>query len=496
MNPRTPACPGAARAANLHWQPAAFEFQLPGMKKTVIPAVAGAALFAGGYWRGTSRSGAPDERKDSIAAAIAARSGAGASPKVRAAAEKEVQTFAPGKRFAKGHAKEWLLALAASLGGDNPDRGNEMAFVEAVQIFLTMDEASALEAGAALKELLLAYEAGDAALKAIHEGDDMAQAGLMLTMVRLAQINPATALTMLQGLPEGGTPSKVMRVVIGRLAAQDPARAEQMALTLPEQQRRGALEGIMYSIGRKDPAAALEMAARYPQEISDHDRNRLLQQWARRDPPAAMGGAVKVMEQSGDNGAVRQIFEEFLRKDSKAAAQWAATHPGPGATTMQAMLLEERASGEPQSVLAEYAALQQSATNQEELVPLASVIADSLANKDPVAARDWTMVLPDGEGRSAAIQQVAEQWVRQDAPAASEWIKDLPAGSGRDRAVSQLTSAIRRRDPAAAFEWARSIQNTDLRIQSTAAALRTWNEQDPDAAKVARDALPEAERGK
>src|SRR5262245_24045257 len=90
------------------------------MKKLILSGVAGAALFAGGFWSGRATSpsspGGPETSSGGPVAAIAAggsatnKSGAG-----KGAAEQQVRAFAAGRPFVKGQAKAWLIDLAATL---------------------------------------------------------------------------------------------------------------------------------------------------------------------------------------------------------------------------------------------------------------------------------------------------------------------------------------------------------------------------------------------
>ena len=69
-----------------------------------------------------------------------------------------------------------------------------------------------------------------------------------------------------------------------------------------------------------------------------------------------------------------------------------------------------------------------------------------------------------------------------------------PQGAERDNLASQLISTIQRRDPAAAFEWARNIQDPAQRTTQLRSVIDTWQSQDPDAAKAAKESLPATEQ--
>ncbi len=382
------------------------------------------------------------------------------------------------------------MSLIAGTSGDR--FGNALASVEFQRVFLTMDAGSTREAVAALKEMMTQRGTNGVPPEPRGPSGDILTHLLELAMMRTAEFDPDAAFAMLRETPDlndGGT----MLMVFGRLASQDIALAERLALTL-DRNRDGALKAIMGVVANQNPAAALAFMGKHSEIFHWHERRRFLEQWARRDPLPAMRAAAKEMAQSGETELLRQPFDEWYKQDPKAAAQWAASHEGSGKVTAQALLLEKRAGDEPAALLPDFAALLQSAPDQKELYRLAAAIADSLAGKDLSAAREWASNLPTGELRDRALHQVAEQFVKDDAPAASEWIKSMPPGKFRDGGARELAGAIMRRDPAGAFEWARSIQDENLRSNSLGEVLRAWRELDPDAANAAAHSLPPALR--
>ena len=454
------------------------------MKKPLLLTAAASALFAAGYWAGNSRTSGDsrDPKQGPVAAAAAARAAEAAAKSGGALSEKEVRAFTAGRPFTKGGAKAWLLALAAKLGGDH--RGVEIELVDMAQIFMTMDESCASETCEALIELLALFKAGDPALKAIDDGDDMAEGAFMLAVFRLSQINPAAAMDALRKMPEG-VPDEATKLVFARLAGQSPARAEEMVGTLPENQRGDALEGIFQTLAGKDPVAALAFAEKYPEKINGYQLNRALESMIKRDPIQGMAAAVKLSGKGGDSDAVRHAFDTWLEKDQNAAMTWAGQHTGPGQDAVQSLLIEKRTESDPEGAMQDFAKLERTATKKAELVSAAAAIAGQLAEKDPASAQAWIATLTEGPHKDTASSRLSDIWIKEDPAAASEWIKSLPASDVRDNAAKELAQTISRRDPAAAFEWARSIRDEDRRRETMASVIHEWREQDPEAAKAA-----------
>ena len=466
------------------------------MKKYLILAIAAAGFFAVGYWTGRpppSEEANANEpgRKGPVLPVSAQRAAPSGQAAGKTSGEGSVRAFVAGRPFPKGEARAWLLSLIAGTSGDRI--GGALAGVESQRVFLTMDADSTREAVASLKELMTQRGSNGVPRQPAGPNGDILTRLLGLSMMRTAEFDPDAAFAMLRETPDLND-GETMLGVFGRFALQDIARAEQLALTLPDRQRGTALMAVLGVVANKDPAAALDFADKYPKILDRRERQRFLEQWARRDPLPAMTAAVKEMVKSGETELLRQPFDEWYKQDANAAAQWAESHDGPGKVTAQALLLEKRAGDEPASLLPDFAALLQSAPDQRELYRLATAIADSLANNDLPAAREWASNLPTGELRDGALHQVAEQFVKDDAPAASEWIKSMPPGKAKDGAARELVSAIKRRDPAGAFEWARNIQDENLRSSSLGDVLGAWRELDPDAANAAAQSLPPALR--
>ncbi|HEX2751313.1 MAG TPA: hypothetical protein VHM91_25110, partial [Verrucomicrobiales bacterium] len=303
------------------------------MKKPLFLTFCGAVLFAAGYWvrhlNGDSVSVV--RRNGGVAPAVQERAepGHAAAGKGETAAGSGVRRFAPGRPFAKGHAREWILGLLPSLDGDR--RGRAIAEMNLNPEFLTMDDESVREALAAVEELSSIEDAKNPDRRRNPNGDGKLDTLKMLAMIRLAQTNPEEALAALkQNFNHNDGMTRLF--VFGRLTEDDPQRAEQLALSVEKGKQKEALSAVMFSLANKDPQAALALAGRHPGVLDDRSREGLLESWAQRDPASAMTAAVQAMEQSKNSELVRNTIEEWYKKDPAAAVQWAATHEGTGST--------------------------------------------------------------------------------------------------------------------------------------------------------------------
>jgi hypothetical protein len=462
------------------------------MKTALLFTVCAAAFFAGGYF--TGRSGSSSEEAagvSKIARAAEAKSIHGSAAVNAAAGSAEVREFQPGRPFAPGGGKAWLLSLAAKLaehgGGDF-----SIELVDLAQIFVTMDEGSITEVNAALRELMAMYEADDPLLKSIDDLDDMLEGALLVSAFRLSQLNPAAAIEQLSKAGKE-VPDEVAKLIFARLAAQDPVKAEAMLDGLPPETRKDAVEGMIHSLMGRDPEAALALAEKYPEAQKGYIMDRLLQRMVERDPAKAIAAATRITEKQ-NAATLISTFHHWHQKDRDAAQKWAEGYTGPGHASVRGYQLEQRALTDAEGAAQEFLALQNQATAQDRLGNAAWTIADELADRDVAAAVDWAGKLKEGEARTQAMQKAMDRWLTADSAAASAWLNQQPQGAERDQLTGQLIESIYRSDPAAAFEWARNIQNPAARREQLERVYQDWSERDSEAAKAAASTLPEDQR--
>ena len=61
------------------------------------------------------------------------------------------------------------------------------------------------------------------------------------------------------------------------------------------------------------------------------------------------------------------------------------------------------------------------------------------AMKDPLAASEWVMTLPEGHVRDRALGSVASRWAEKDPVAASGWAMKLPEGKNKDQLLNNVS---------------------------------------------------------
>ncbi|HET8699848.1 MAG TPA: hypothetical protein VFO94_20365, partial [Gammaproteobacteria bacterium] len=222
---------------------------------------------------------------------------------------------------------------------------------------------------------------------------------------------------------------------VGRyLALNDPAGAERRLAQLPNEDRNAWLQGMAQGYAQSDPKAAVAWVDRlrndpaYPTVAST-----IAQSLARSDPQA---GAALLDSVGNRGGAATQALTAAA---SSVAAAWARTSP---------LAAAEWARG----------------FADKNQVQMLGAVVQTWAGSDDAAARAWTLQLPAGEARDAALRPLLSS------AGASVDTSLLPFFSGdaaRQQAVLNAATQLVRRDPEGARALVdRYVTRPELRTQA------------------------------
>ncbi len=222
-----------------------------------------------------------------------------------------------------------------------------------------------------------------------------------------ASTSPADALAYVRSLP-----------------ANTPHERSMMA------DRMGAVVGQMANAG--DIAGALALVESADDKTQrDRMRSALIWPWSSMAPAAAVQWASQV-EADERAGPLNNAFNNWARKDSAAALQWADALPE--ADTSRARLLEQAAR--------EYARADVDAAGAwlDAQPPSAGRDAtlkgfvDAAANEDPAGAIVWAQTASTPEAAAQLQRAVMEKWIRID-PASARAYLDAPNAFTPDEAA-------------------------------------------------------------
>ena len=273
-------------------------------------------------------------------------------------------------------------------------------------------------------------------------------------LASLAALDPKRAVgwlndpdNTLQHMPKMG------HVLAGTIAKewvrQDPDAAMAWASGLPDDQRHGALGGVIESLATSDPqrAAAMVMGME-----SDRERHGFIgevaQSWGKRTPDIAMDWAQTLVGKEREQ-AVNEILDG-----------WAQSKPSDAAAYVDALPLSERRESQ------------------------ISEVAREWARRDPAEAAAWLGRQEEGQGRRDSMGELMWNWTTVDPAAASSWLAEQPASESRDVGAVTLAKTVFDGDPEGAVSWAATISNEEMRAAAVTRGVSAWAKRDVDAAQA------------
>jgi hypothetical protein len=124
-------------------------------------------------------------------------------------------------------------------------------------------------------------------------------------------------------LPDGVFKDGVTRRLASRLADNDPAKAAEWVLTLPNGTKSGAFNEVIDEWADRDTNGAAEFLGRFaPSPETDDARMVVAREALRQDPESAMAWVGTISNQNYRSKALRDMFRDWRRRDEKAALGW------------------------------------------------------------------------------------------------------------------------------------------------------------------------------
>jgi hypothetical protein len=196
---------------------------------------------------------------------------------------------------------------------------------------------------------------------------------------------------------------------------------------------------------KKDPArAAALLAAEAPGEFRDGYLGEAIEALSGSDLPAAVS---LLRSQQGDRSewVPQDLFLRWARQDAAALRAYLDTEARPW---------------------------QKNALN--------AALAESMGDKDPVAALQWSSEHLGGEYRAQTQSGLLTKLTKSDPAAALAWMDTLSDGTALRGAVDRFTGALPDPSPEAILTNAETLPEGAARSLLTAKAYEKWYQQDPD----------------
>ncbi len=229
-------------------------------------------------------------------------------------------------------------------------------------------------------------------------------------------------------------------------ARQDPQIALDWAHTLADQQQAGAYSGVLGTIAATDPQKAANLALTLePGEARDHILGEIAQSWARHSPEDALAWTCKL--------------DPDQKKHATAVAlkSWSETHPFEAAqyldqqdTSNHLELVASQWSRRDPAKAVDWVASKAPSPERN------SALGKTLWNwttQNPTAASAWVQSQPNGPAKDQAIAGLATAAVEFDPHTALEWAQKISNPSFRDELIRRTFTTWTYRDPETAHKW-------------------------------------------
>jgi hypothetical protein len=266
--------------------------------------------------------------------------------------------------------------------------------------------------------------------------------------------------------------SSRMSGVLQGIAQRDPARAFDLAVALESPQQRAlAVQSVVMTAGLPTAGNATAIADRVlalaDAELRSNTLRSMLGMWSGMAPDAAAewlmahqisdvpGSYQQVAQQLARNNPTRAtdyttrvppaarsewiqgVAAGFAQTDPQAATEWLAQYRG---DPVYSRAVGSVAAGLALTDAPAAARLLATATDPTAATQGAYVVAMQWAQRDPHAAATWAADY-DASANQHVVPNVVGIWAQADAPAARAWTLRMPSGAARDAALGTLLSS-------------------------------------------------------
>jgi hypothetical protein len=110
-----------------------------------------------------------------------------------------------------------------------------------------------------------------------------------------------------------------------------------------------------------------------------------------------------------------------------------------------------------------------------------NIVAMYWAERDPAAALDWLVSLPEESEEADRTKTIFTRWLAADANSAEAWLRSAAPSQDVDPLVRVVIRRNFDRDPALALDWAHLIHDPVVRTRVQTSAGRAWFRKDRDS---------------
>lgn len=268
-----------------------------------------------------------------------------------------------------------------------------------------------------------------------------------------AEVDPLSALAHADIMGRAGI--SVKPTVLQSWASQDPRSAAQF---LKDNPRGFAMMGMLG--GGRGMGAPGTIAT----------------EWARQDPEAAFAWA-KGLEGRDAEGALVHVIKQVASDDPAAAIQMAAGLDTEAKTAAYASIALEWGK-EDWSAMESWARGLPADQRDEALAQG----LEGLAQRDPEAAAQNLLALPEGEVKDGAFDEVVESWAQQNPKAAMDFLLENGSEAAQEDAMREAMGPLASTNPAEALNVLNSLDDNAVRDRAVSTFVFSSSDTDPEEA--------------
>ena len=275
----------------------------------------------------------------------------------------------------------------------------------------------------------------EAALEWARENEDDEYPMLQLSVFRvMAAEDPQRAMQEVLALPNSEMKSRLVAQVIGKISEERPLEAVAFLDEIQNaQQKLQATQRLLHTWISRDADAAVEWVLGQDDEIVADLMDVLQHDLVEND----IDSAIRILPRLGPAERDRlklQIAQRLTTRASPAEAQnFIRQFEGePGYDQLQAAVIGGIAKNDSYAAIQLAAQLPAGGARDRAY----TTIIEEHAQANPSEAVRWLQSIDDLQFRGMAAGQIATAWEASDPAAASRWLSSLPAGLVRDSAIS------------------------------------------------------------
>ncbi len=303
--------------------------------------------------------------------------------------------------------------------------------------------------------------------------------------------DPEAAMDYLRAMPRGVEFNNALFLILGSVAADEPARAIALAGELAtNSEQRVVFNELFDGFARRDVREAVKNLALVPAgEARVNAIRALASRWSDKNLEGALAWAQKLEDSEDRSPAMESVLWSLAQDDPWRTLDLAARSLDDGPLERTVARVLQRVGEVDMQRASDLVKILPAGETQTHL---ALDLSRRFAADSPDAAIAWSSALPSEEMQQLALNNILDVWVESAATGAAHYVSHLPEGDEQDVAARHLGERYAGKNPDAALRWAQSLSSESAREAALIGVANGWAQQDaPAAVRWASELPPE-----